>query len=499
MHSITVIVLHTFAAQAHAKDSVDKSVNKMANPAFHQVHDTKEELVDNLVDSLLDRALKVSSVHHVFSRLLSDLDSTTLDKPAPVVMSRSPSTFSFSRSPSSLSLGDHWSQLSREAASSHDMQLPIGRHPWAGNRPQTHREASTLINSETSTAASEVRSTVDSTEASHQVAQAGGMEDQQQKSEYSLIASGAVVPREQPYCEDAWFARIDERGGGVISVADGVGGYNDDGVDPGLYARVLAYEAAQAHDSSISLQTMISQAQNQTKLPGAATLCVVEIDGTKLRAANVGDSGFRVIRDGKIIFASPQQQHFFNCPLQLAYPPLFEDTDTGNDADVFNFPVEPDDLVIVASDGLYDNVFEDEIARVATEAAKLGRTKSALTATGAAADALVSLARKYAENEEYDSPFWEEWKRAEPKQALSGGKMDDITVVVGMVVPTVADTADLKEAVNNSDELAKSMKEEREAARGEESKTEQDIQLEKERKEKLAEKRKNNPLKKLFR
>ena len=42
--------------------------------------------------------------------------------------------------------------------------------------------------------------------------------------------------------EDAWFIKPDVKGGGVIGVADGVGGFGDQGVDPGLYARVLAFE-----------------------------------------------------------------------------------------------------------------------------------------------------------------------------------------------------------------------------------------------------------------
>jgi serine/threonine protein phosphatase PrpC len=33
---------------------------------------------------------------------------------------------------------------------------------------------------------------------------------------------------------------------------------------------------------------------------GAATFCVIYMDGTKIKAANVGDSGFRVVRAGKV-------------------------------------------------------------------------------------------------------------------------------------------------------------------------------------------------------
>ena len=36
-----------------------------------------------------------------------------------------------------------------------------------------------------------------------------------------------------------------------------------------------------------------------------------------LHAANLGDSGFILIRNGRTIFKSPVQQHQFNIPFQL--------------------------------------------------------------------------------------------------------------------------------------------------------------------------------------
>lgn len=36
-----------------------------------------------------------------------------------------------------------------------------------------------------------------------------------------------------------------------------------------------------------------------------------------LHSANLGDSGFMVIRGGKLIFESPSQQHSFNFPYQI--------------------------------------------------------------------------------------------------------------------------------------------------------------------------------------
>lgn len=55
-------------------------------------------------------------------------------------------------------------------------------------------------------------------------------------------------------------------------------------------------------------------------LQGSCTACVVLLDGSKLRTANLGDSGFMVLRKDQIQYVSRAQQHSFNFPYQLAGP-----------------------------------------------------------------------------------------------------------------------------------------------------------------------------------
>merc|ERR1712048_1281754 len=125
------------------------------------------------------------------------------------------------------------------------------------------------------------------------------------------------------------------------------------------------------------------------------------MDGAKLKAANVGDAGFRVIRSGEVVLASTPRQHQFDCPYQLGYKELVDYVNTAADAELLEFPVKPGDIVVAGSDGLFDNVFDADIVRVATETAKLGSTVSA---TKAASEELVKLARKHAEDPTYESP-----------------------------------------------------------------------------------------------
>ena len=94
-------------------------------------------------------------------------------------------------------------------------------------------------------------------------------------------------------------------------------------------------------------------------------MIIVALDGNILKVANLGDSGFRVVRHGKVVLASPAQEHYFNCPFQLGYAPLSEDIDSASEAQEFEFEIQPGDLVIVGSDGLFDNVFDEDIVAVA--------------------------------------------------------------------------------------------------------------------------------------
>lgn len=63
-----------------------------------------------------------------------------------------------------------------------------------------------------------------------------------------------------------------------------------------------------------------------TRVQGSSTACVVCVSGDKLYAANLGDSGFVVVRGKTLVFQSPQQQHQFNFPYQLGSPDSMSDT-----------------------------------------------------------------------------------------------------------------------------------------------------------------------------
>lgn len=103
------------------------------------------------------------------------------------------------------------------------------------------------------------------------------------------------------------------------------------------------------------------------------------------------------------------------------------------------------DVVVLATDGLYDNVFDDEICQVCTDTLRSlavgnpgGLNYSAMEAE-IVAGAVARTAHAYAQNPHQRTP----WSVAASETGLpwarfftkGGGKMDDVTVVVGFVVP----------------------------------------------------------------
>jgi protein phosphatase PTC7 len=226
--------------------------------------------------------------------------------------------------------------------------------------------------------------------------------------------------------EDAYF--VCPRGL-CMGVADGVGGWAEVGVDPGLYSRELMAHAAAASVSMqpgpLAPQHLLEAAYLSTLARGSSTACILCLEDEQLHASNLGDSGFMVVRDGRLLFMSPQQQHEFNFPYQIGSPDSM--SDTPKVAQRFSVGVRSGDIVVVATDGLFDNVYPDEAATLVSAAKERGE------GAPAAAAALAQYARMRAGDPTHLSPF------AYGAQQLGyryyGGKLDDITVLVAYVAP----------------------------------------------------------------
>jgi len=221
--------------------------------------------------------------------------------------------------------------------------------------------------------------------------------------------------------EDAYFISDDMKS---IGVADGVGGWGDIGVDPALYSRMLMASGKYSADSISAryrdpAKIMADAYEHSMDIQGSATCCIVVLDGFCLKTANLGDSGFMVLRGTDIVFRSKEQQHSFNFPYQLgtgsADMPFHAVNVTVN--------IQPGDLVIVGSDGLWDNLFDDEIVEVTSRA----------TEPMIIAQLIARQAHLAASSKTIISPFAKA-ARENGYPLATGGKMDDISVLVARVV-----------------------------------------------------------------
>ena len=72
-------------------------------------------------------------------------------------------------------------------------------------------------------------------------------------------------------------------------------------------------------------RSIFCQAKSSYRIlfPGSSTACIVVLDRTshRLHTANLGDSGFLVVRGGEVVHRSDEQQHYFNTPFQLSIAP----------------------------------------------------------------------------------------------------------------------------------------------------------------------------------
>ncbi|KAJ0982193.1 hypothetical protein J5N97_010448 [Dioscorea zingiberensis] len=145
-----------------------------------------------------------------------------------------------------------------------------------------------------------------------------------------------------------------------------------------------------------------------------------------IHAVNLGDSGFIVIRDGCTIFRSPVQQHDFNFTYQL-------ESDNGSDlpssAQVFTFPVASGDVIVAGTDGLFDNLYNNEITAVVVHAIRAGLEPQVT------AQKIAALARQRAQDKDRQTPFSTAAQDAGIR--YYGGKLDDITVVVSYVTASI--------------------------------------------------------------
>jgi len=283
----------------------------------------------------------------------------------------------------------------------------------------------------------------------------------EQHREFHLVtaASGLsktstpVPPRQGPtqppwkwkFGDDACFI-ADHTLADVLGVADGVGGWRSYGIDPSVLPtslmkaceRLVKMGHFKPHQPTKLLEGGYREIlQDKEQIIGSCTACIVALNrqNRTLYSSNLGDSGFLLVRAGKVVHRSEEQQHTFNTPFQLTIAPSalqgMVHSDSPESADQASFDVQAGDLLLLGSDGLFDNM-NDAMILVHLSSVQKDACPDELQQT---ADKLAQEANLLAFDPDYMSPFAKN-ATAHGISNLKGGKPDDITILLAQVKET---------------------------------------------------------------
>jgi len=237
----------------------------------------------------------------------------------------------------------------------------------------------------------------------------------------NLATLGADTQR---LCGEDAFHVTSGRGALTLGVADGVGGWQDQGVDAGLMSHRLMQLVGEESASLTNVNTLpldvLNRAYERVKADrsvqaGSTTACIISfclegngggggsfmppspqseggappprsislpLPAPSLAAVNVGDSGFMIFRpttadpssmaSGKIIFMSEPLQHHGGAPFQLAVIPshmrhLDAVENEPKDGQQIHVPLSAGDIIILGTDGLLDNLAPSHIESIVNQ------------------------------------------------------------------------------------------------------------------------------------
>lgn len=240
------------------------------------------------------------------------------------------------------------------------------------------------------------------------------------KKTTKVILGSHYIPDGKRVGDDAHFFCTKEQ---VIGIADGISSWAKHGIDAGQYARELMDHAEtvvqEKKRAFIKPATVMRKAYSRTCAMGSSTACIIALNSQDIHAAIVGDSGFLVVRDGQLVYRSPVQLHDTDRPYQLGASDKLDDPSC---AEVVKVAAKAGDVIVAGTDGLFDNVFEDELTRLVYSGLASHSEPQEL------ASVLANVALDHSNSMTGETPYSKASEEAGKHHM--GGKRDDITVVV---------------------------------------------------------------------
>jgi hypothetical protein len=202
--------------------------------------------------------------------------------------------------------------------------------------------------------------------------------------------------------------------------------------------------------SSTALLAVLDSAGPHVPTPEVSVVEDARAHDAVIRIAHLGDCMGMLVRGADIVWRSEEMWWAFNTPLQLGPA---SSTPPGA-AQVITLPVRADDILVLASDGLSDNLWDEEVL---DEVVRFRRTFLASplasgsqlprrTLAGMLSEALCSRARNVSQRRsnmtivetmptvsETDEEIPFARRAREEGRTFAGGKPDDISVLVAVI------------------------------------------------------------------
>ncbi|VFQ78217.1 unnamed protein product [Cuscuta campestris] len=197
------------------------------------------------------------------------------------------------------------------------------------------------------------------------------------------------------------------------------------GTVPGVYSRELMRycEKAVLQNLGTDPKAVLELSIQKVESPGSSTALIAHFDGRVLHVANIGDSGFMIIRNGVVYKMSDPMLHEFNFPILIG-----RDCDPSGIVQEYKSELEEGDVVVTATDGLFDNLYPQEITSIVASSLEANKTPQQI------AEALGTRAQEVggAGSGRKRSPFCDAAEAA-GYIGQTGGRRDSVSVIVCLV------------------------------------------------------------------
>lgn len=231
----------------------------------------------------------------------------------------------------------------------------------------------------------------------------------------------------------------------LLGVADGVSGWSGQHANSGLFAKnflegisknftELSYknssQLSNITDEQLSLK--IDQAyldsikvMEEAEFKGSSTLLVAMIIDKCLKIINIGDSKIFIVRDGHVVLSNTEQYIGRLCPEQVGTSDVSKLP--SKVMELLNFELQEDDLVLMCSDGVSDNLYEDQLLEIINKYELKNHAE-----LQELADKLLYTCKSIAFDNYSITPYVEKVNDIS-NNLITGGKVDDISICVSKV------------------------------------------------------------------